>query len=142
LFANNKKTSRHPMLTNRKPQLNLVPPAVNRKAAKAATRDLGPAGQALWAEITAEYQFVEAAEIELLRQACGTADQIEAVGKLIKADGLMVPGKDGAKAHPLLKVQHLQRSFLARVLNRLGLLGEPQKVGRPPKGGTGVRVQR
>jgi hypothetical protein len=81
------------MPTTKTPALHVVAPGTNRKPRGGlltlANRHpaFGPAGQKLWDKITAEYQFVEAAEIELLQQACAAADRVDAVSKQIKADG-------------------------------------------------------
>jgi hypothetical protein len=121
------------MPTSTRPALNLVVPDTDLKSM------FGAEGRKLWDKVTADYQFTEAAEIELLKQACLAADQIEALGKRIKDDGLTVPTNNGGlRAHPL-RIQHLQQSFLCRTLGKLGLLGETKKVGRPPNGGVGVR---
>src|SRR5262245_26682383 len=110
------------MTTARKPlSLNLVSTGTDRRSARnkliePSDLDLGSAGRKLWAEVTAEFQFEEAAEIELLKQACCAADRIDTVSKQIKREGLTVQSKNGIRAHPLLKIEHLQRSFLCRRL--------------------------
>jgi hypothetical protein len=55
----------------------------------------------------------------------------------IAADGEIVRGRTGPKAHPAINAKIAARSFVVRTLTRLGLNFEPVKasVGRPPNRG-------
>jgi hypothetical protein len=132
-------------MTASKPALTLLQPRPTaRKATLSDVAAFGQAGKKLWTEITNEFHFEEAAEAALLQQACLAADRLEAISRQIKKDGLTIQGKGGIiRQHPLLKVEHMQRVFISRTLARLGLIEPKKAVGRPPKGGVGIRqVQR
>lgn len=69
----------------------------------------------LWADVTSEYAFDDAASVALLRQLCEALDGIRACQKQVKADGLMVTGAAGQKRpHPLLASEaEYRRAMLA-----------------------------
>jgi hypothetical protein len=95
-------------------------------------RPLGPHGAALWNAVQAEYAIADRGGIELLAQACGALDLVEALGKAIERDGAIVYGRAGPKAHPAVKDQIAARAFVVRTLERLGLNIEAVKSpGRP-----------
>src|SRR5262245_58806056 len=96
---------------------------------------LGEVGQKLWQSIQSQYRIEDAGGIELLRQACLAADRAERCRRIINTDGELIEGQNGGppKEHPLLKSEHLARSYVAQTLTRLGLNVEPLRpgVGRP-----------
>jgi hypothetical protein len=52
---------------------------------------------------------------------------------------VVVPGRFGAKAHPAIAAELAARSFVAKMLQKLGITLEPVKpIGRPPGGGLGI----
>jgi hypothetical protein len=96
-------------------------------------RPLGPHGMALWDAVQREYGIRDRGGIELLAQACGALDLVEALDEAIARDGPIVYGRAGPKAHPAVKDQIAGRAFVVRTLERLGLNIEAVKpVGRPP----------
>jgi hypothetical protein len=73
-------------------------------------RGVGAASRALWAKLSAEYSFDDAASLELLAQLARTHDRLCAAQKQVAADGLVLNGR----AHPLLQVEsQLRRDLLA-----------------------------
>jgi hypothetical protein len=112
------------------PALSLVSPETT---ASAPPRDLGQHGRALWDAIQREYGITDRGGVELLAQACGALDVVEALGEAIARDGTIVYSRAGPKAHPAVKDQLGARAFLVRTLERLGVTVENVKpVGRPP----------
>jgi hypothetical protein len=62
------------------------------------------------------------------------ADVIETLAVQIARDGAVFQGPTGPRVHPGLKDQLNNRLFIARALQKLGVLEEAIKpVGRPPK---------
>ena len=99
-------------------------------------RTLGPHGTALWNAIQIEYGIRDTGGRELLVQACGALDLVEALGGAIERDGAIVYGRAGPKAHPAVKDQIAGRAFIVRTLEKLGLNVEAIKSGpgRPASG--------
>jgi len=97
-------------------------------------RDLGQHGRELWDAVQREYGITDRGGIELLAQACGALDLVEALGEAIARDGAIVYGRAGPKAHPAVKDQIAARAFIVRTLERLGHNVEAVKSGpgRPP----------
>src|SRR6266404_8583968 len=77
-------------------------------------RELGRHGRKLWDEVQAAYGIADRGGIELLAQACGALDLIEALGEAIARDGAIVYGLASHKAHPAVKDQLGARAFLVR----------------------------
>src|SRR5262245_25566162 len=96
-------------------------------------RPLGKHGMALWRSIMDEYDISDTGGTELLCLACQALDraescreQIDEMGELVVANGV------AARAHPLMRDEIANRSFVVKTLERLGLAAEPAKaVGRP-----------
>jgi hypothetical protein len=105
----------------------------------APPRDLGRHGRKLWDEVQAAYGIADRGGIELLTQACGALDLVEALGEAIARDGAIVYGRTGPKAHPAVKDQIAARAFLVRTLEKLGITSENIKPGpgRPPSAALG-----
>jgi hypothetical protein len=94
---------------------------------------LGEHGRALWEAIMAEYRIEDRGGIELLAQACGAADRVEALRAAIDRDGEVIHTRGGIRAHPALRDELAGRAFICRTLERLGLNVEAIKpMGRPP----------
>jgi hypothetical protein len=89
----------------------------------------------------ADYCIDDVAGRIVLEQICSAADTIQVCVDAIARDGPLVRNKNGGfRDHPLLKIELQNRSFVVRMLHRLGLDAEPLKsVGRPPGGGLGWR---
>jgi hypothetical protein len=60
-------------------------------------------GRELWDAVQREYAVDDRGGIELLTQACGALDLVEALGEAIARDGAIVYGRTGPKAHPAIK---------------------------------------
>jgi hypothetical protein len=97
-------------------------------------RGLGEPGTRFFSAVISEFAIDDCGSRELLRQAAMAVDRLERLRRIINTDGELVEGKDGAaREHPLLRAEHLARSFVAQSLTRLGLTTEPLKgIGRPP----------
>jgi hypothetical protein len=101
----------------------------------APPRQLGQHGLALWHSIQSEYEITDPGALELLLQACGAVDRVEALSEQIRADGPVVRSRGGARPHPLLREETALRAFICRTLARLGLDVEPiRPLGRPAYG--------
>jgi hypothetical protein len=95
---------------------------------------LGATGLALWRGVVTNYAFDDPGSIEILHQACQAADRAEACRRIIDEDGEALRTRTGPKAHPLLRDELNNRTFVVRSLARLGLDLEPIRTvtGRPP----------
>jgi hypothetical protein len=82
-----------------------------------------------------EYGITDRGGIELLAQACGAVDRIEALREAIDRDGEVVIVRGVPRAHPGLRDELAARAFVVRTLERLGLNVEAVKAGpgRPPR---------
>jgi len=79
-----------------------------------------------------EYHIEDRGGIELLMQACECADRVARLAERIDADGEVVEGRNGPRAHPALREELAGRQFICRTLERLGLnLEAVRPVGRP-----------
>jgi hypothetical protein len=97
--------------------------------------NLGKPGADFWRKVVREYHFDDTGSLMLLELACQALDRAESLRQRIDQDGEMIPSPNGLRAHPLLKEELNNRTFLARTLARLGLDREPiQMLGRPPRG--------
>jgi hypothetical protein len=114
-----------------RPPFSIVSPDTT---AGSPPRDLGRHGRKLWDAVQREYGIADRGGIELLAQAAGALDLIEALGEAIARDGAIVYGRAGPKAHPAVKDQIAARAFLVRTLEKLGVTSETIKPGpgRPP----------
>lgn len=116
-------------MIRKRPTVTLVPSA---PTGPPPARTLGAPGQALWDSVTSEYTIDDAGGVETLMQICFARDSLEICMTQLQADGPMIYGKSGAKAHPLMRDELALRSFIVRGLARLGLAIETIKpVGRP-----------
>jgi hypothetical protein len=77
-------------------------------------------GRRLWAEVTERFEL-DAHELALLVEAVRTVDQLDALHQLTEAEGLVVDGKTGPRAHPALVESRQLRIALARLLAVLRL---------------------
>lgn len=98
-------------------------------------RPLGVHGTSLWDAVMREYGITDRGGIELLAQACGAVDRIEALREAIDRDGEVVIVRGVPRAHPGLRDELAARAFVVRTLERLGLNVEAVKAGpgRPPR---------
>jgi hypothetical protein len=84
---------------------------------------LGEAGRALWDAIQNEFRIEDCGGAELLAQVCAAADRAEALA--IDRDGETIDTTMGLKALPCFRDEVANRSFVVRVLKRLGMVYEP-----------------
>ena len=84
---------------------------------------LSEAGKRLWCALSDEFEL-SPHELELLREAASTADQIAALQALVEADGLMMTSPQGQKVHPAAVEARQQRIVLARLLAALRIPAE------------------
>jgi hypothetical protein len=97
-------------------------------------RPLGKDGMAMWLQIQGEYLIADSGGIELLFQACAACDRVQSLSEQIARDGEVIRTKHSVKAHPALRDELANRSFICRTLHRLGLDVEAVRPpGRPPK---------
>ena len=80
------------------------------------------------------YVIEDAAGVELLMQACVSADMAAALSAAIAKEGVTVRTKSEIRAHPALRDELARRVFISRQLERLGLnLESVRPVGGVPK---------
>jgi hypothetical protein len=90
-------------------------------------------GRRLWLSV-AELYVLTAAEVEMLGQACRTADELDRLEKAVRQlSELTVRGSTGQpKAHPLLEEVRRHRVLLERLTSALCLPDETEEVGLRP----------
>jgi hypothetical protein len=98
---------------------------------------LGGDGRALWVGIQREYEIVDPAGLELLRQAAEASDRIASVRQQIDANGELLTIRGLPRVNPLCAVERDQRASLVRCLRHLNLDLEPlrDRPGRPAGSG-------
>jgi terminase small subunit-like protein len=96
-------------------------------------RTLGKHGRSLWDRILAEYDVNDAADVEMLAQACAGADLAEQLHDEVERDGAVIRIRGAIRAHPAVKDEIAARAFVVRTLIKLGLNFEPVRAsaGRP-----------
>jgi hypothetical protein len=92
-------------------------------------RPLLPDGRALWDAVMKEYAIRDAGGLELLCEAAQALDRAQELAGAIAADGAIIYGKSGPRAHPGVKDELACRAFVVRTLERLGLNIEALKPG-------------
>jgi hypothetical protein len=90
-------------------------------------------GKQLWAALATKYVLTPA-ELEMLSQACRTADELDRLEKAVRQlPELTVRGSTGQpKAHPLLEEVRRHRVLLERLTGALCLPDESEEVGLRP----------
>jgi hypothetical protein len=93
---------------------------------------LETAGKQLWDTVTATF-VLGAGEIEILRQAAATADEIASLQDELRTSSLVVAGHTGQpRPNPLLKIIQDHRLLLRRLIDSLALPDPDQEVGLRP----------
>jgi hypothetical protein len=93
---------------------------------------LETAGKRLWDTVTASF-VLGAGEIEILRQAAATADEIASLEAELRASSLVVAGYTGQpRPNPLLKIIQDHRLLLRRLVDSLNLPDADQESGMRP----------
>ena len=80
------------------------------------------------------FEWSDPGSYEVLAQLCAARQRAERCRRIIDEQGEMVRGRDGFRAHPLLREELGFRAFVVRSLAKLGLDLEPLRSGpgRPP----------
>ena len=93
---------------------------------------LETAGRQLWDSVTATF-VLNAGEVEILRQAATTADEIALLETELRGSSLVVAGYAGQpRPNPLLKIIQDHRLLLRRLVDSLALPDEGQESGLRP----------
>jgi hypothetical protein len=93
---------------------------------------LETAGRQLWDSVTATF-VLNAGEVEILRQAAATADEIALLEAELRASSLVVAGYAGQpRPNPLLKIIQDHRLLLRRLVDSLALPDEGEESGLRP----------
>ena len=91
----------------------------------------GP-GKRLWDSVAASF-VLNAGEVEILRQAAATADEIASLEAELRSSSLVVAGHTGQpRPNPLLKIIQDHRLLLRRLVDSLALPDEDQEHGMRP----------
>ncbi len=96
---------------------------------------LSKAAQSLWREVVGGYELDDPAGQMLLESALTAYDRMHQARRLIRRDGLLVPGTAGTKKqHPAVTIERDSRAAMLSALKALNLDLEPlrDKGGRPP----------
>ena len=94
---------------------------------------LETAGKQLWDSVTASF-VLNAGEVEILRQAAATADEIALLEAELRASSLVVAGYAGQpRPNPLLKIIQDHRLLLRRLVDSLALPDDDQESGMRPE---------
>lgn len=83
-------------------------------------RRLGSGGRKLWLDIVGAFE-IEPHEVAALEAACLARDRLLAAQDLIDAEGLVIEGRYGAKAHPAVAVVRDSSRLMLAALKDLGL---------------------
>ena len=90
-------------------------------------------GRKLWLSVATKY-VLTAAELEMLAQACRTADELDRLERAVRAlSDLTTTGSTGQlKPHPLLAEVRAHRLLLERLTKALALPDEDEESGMRP----------
>ena len=89
-------------------------------------------GKQLWTDVATRY-VLTAGELEVLRQAAHTCDEVDRLEREVHGSSLTVPGSMGQlRTNPLLKVLQDHRLLLRRLVDSLNLPDESQASGSRP----------
>ena len=93
---------------------------------------LETAGKQLWDSVTASF-VLNAGEVEILRQAATTADEIALLETELRGSSFVVAGYAGQpRPNPLLKIIQDHRLLLRRLVDSLALPDQDQESGLRP----------
>jgi hypothetical protein len=95
-----------------------------------APTGLRASGKALWAAVVGKY-VLTAGELEVLRQAVRTADEVDRLERAVRAlpDFVTIGSTGQPRAHPLLSEVRAHRQLLERLCGSLNLPDDDQAVG-------------
>lgn len=95
-----------------------------------APKHLDTAGRALWASVSGLYEL-DPREAAILAAACESADRAAEARTLLDADGIVVDGRLGSRAHPAVSIERDARAAMVRSLAALGVSADgPAMSGR------------
>jgi len=95
-------------------------------------RGLRAPGKQLWDSVAASF-VLNAGEVEILRQAAATADEIASLQDELQTSTLVVAGYAGQpRPNPLLKIIQDHRLLLRRLVDSLALPDDDQEHGMRP----------
>ena len=100
-----------------------------------APAGLKGSGRALWRAVLSDY-VLDQHELTILREACRTADTLDALQALVDAEGLTAPSSQGVRAHPALVELRQQRVTFARMLTALRIPQGEDDGRTQARGGT------
>lgn len=109
---------------------------------------LREAGRALWESLAAQVAddglVLDAREVETLRQACATADDLARIEQVLgSVDNLVVKGSQGQPvSHPMLSEARACRQQIATLLARLALDVPVDEVAPAARGPRSVQARR
>lgn len=90
-----------------------------------APNGLGPGGRRLWHDVLAEFDLT-GAELELLRQACRTVDELDGLESALAESDMTVIGSRGQPvSNALLSEIRDHRAMLTRLVAAMDLPEEP-----------------
>ena len=92
-------------------------------------------GRALWRAVMRDYALDEH-ETTILREACRTADSLDALQAQLVADGIMSESSQGSRVHPALVEIRQQRVTFARLLTALRIPQGESDGRTQSRGGT------
>lgn len=90
---------------------------------------LRKSGRALWRAVLRDYELDEHESATLL-QACRIADHLDALQRLLEAEGVMSESSQGVRVHPALVELRQQSIALARLMTALRIPAGEQDDGR------------
>ena len=106
---------------------------------------LKASGRRLWRSTVDGFELDEH-ELVLLREACRTADGIDALQAAVDSDGVLNEGSQGLRVHPALVELRQQRIVFARLTAQLGMPSGDEdapsvggKARRGARGAYGIR---
>jgi hypothetical protein len=104
--------------------------AHNDPAAPRPPAGLRKSGRALWRAVLEDYAL-DTHEETILREACRTADSLDALQTLLDNEGMTAQTSQGMRVHPALVELRQQRIAFARLLTALRIpAGEETQTGR------------
>ena len=97
-------------------------------------------GIRLWDSVLSEYELEEH-EMALLREAVRLVDVLDALDRVVRAEGVLHDTPQGLRAHPAVVESRQQKIALARLLAALRLPAGEEEAGetRRPQRRVGVR---
>ena len=82
---------------------------------------LSLAGKKLWKSLHDGHVIDDPAGIALLDSLCSAFDRAEAARKILATEGMIIDGRQGAKPHPCVMIEHNARVSMHAALRLLKL---------------------